>query len=177
MMNKTKSLWILIAATFLYVVWLGPSTSGHMDQILKPALGQGISYTVKRGYVSYGSVATNSPNGNKSTMVSDKNLPTNTLQLNANEKKGIYTWINNEGTNPILDFRMNTDNVVQLKNPTDSKHQMVITSGGREIASSGDIKPGKSGGLTFAKVNQGETLEYHCLYHPSTMKGTIAISS
>jgi hypothetical protein len=54
---------------------------------------------------------------------------------------------------------------------------MIITSGEREVASSGDIEPGKSGELTFAKVNQGETLEYHCLYHPSTMKGTIAISS
>jgi hypothetical protein len=69
------------------------------------------------------------------------------------------------------------DNVVQLNNPTDSKHQLVIISGGKEVASSGDIEPGKSGELTFAKVNQGETLEYHCLYHPTTMKGTITISS
>jgi plastocyanin len=69
------------------------------------------------------------------------------------------------------------DNVVQLKNPTDSKHQLVITSEGKEVASSGDIQPGKSGELTFAKLNQGETLEYYCLYHPTTMKGTITVSS
>jgi len=124
MMNKTKSLGILLAATLLYV-----------------------------------------------------DASTNTLQLNANEKKGVYTWLNKEGTNPILNFRLNTDNVVQLKNPTDSKHQLVITSEGKEVASSGDIQPGKSGEPTFAKLSQGETLEYHCLYHPTTMKGTITISS
>ena len=115
--------------------------------------------------------------GIKSTMVSDKNSPTNTLQLNANERKGVYTWVNKDGTNPILNFRLNTDNVVQLKNPTDSKHQLVITSEGKEVASSGDIQPGKSGELTFAKLNQGETLQDHCLYHPTTMEGTITISS
>ena len=110
-------------------------------------------------------------------MTSDKNLQTNTLQLSANEKNGIFTWANKEGTNPILNFKQNADNVVQLKNPTDSVHQLVITSAGKQVASSGDLQPGKSGQLSFANVNQGETLEYHCLYHPSTMKGTITISS
>lgn len=176
-MNKTKSLGFLLAATFLYVVYLSTSTSGSMHQILKPALAQDISPAIKKEFVSYGSMATANASRNNSTMVSDKNSPTNTLQLNANEKKGVYTWIDKEGTNPVLNFKLNMDNVVQLKNPTDSKHQLVITSGGKEVASSGDIEPGKSGELTFAKVNQGETLEYHCLYHPTTMKGTITISS
>jgi uncharacterized cupredoxin-like copper-binding protein len=179
MINKTKGLGILIVATFLYVAWSSPSTSGLMHQILKPALGQGIAYAVKSQLISYGSMNTAiaSGNGNKDTMTSDKNSSTNTLQLSANEKKGIYTWVDKEGTNPILNFKQNADNVVQLKNPTDAVHQLIITSAGKQVASSGDIKPGKSGELSFANVNQGETLEYHCLYHPSTMKGTITISS
>jgi hypothetical protein len=177
MINKTKGLGILIVATFLYIGWLSPSTSGLMHQILKPALGQGIAYAVKSQLVSYGSMNTAIASGNKNTTTSDKNLPSNTLQLGANEKKGIYTWANKEGTNPTLNFKQNADNVVQLKNPTNSVHQLIITSAGKQVASSGDIKPGKSGELSFANVNQGETLQYHCLYHPSTMKGTIAISS
>jgi hypothetical protein len=177
MINKTKGLGILIVATFLYIGWLSPSTSGLMHQILKPALGQGIAYAVKSQLVSYGSMNTAIASGNKNTTTSDKNLPSNTLQLGANEKKGIYTWANKEGTNPTLNFKQNADNVVQLKNPTDSVHQLIITSAGKQVASSGDIKPGKSGELSFANVNQGETLQYHCLYHPSTMKGTITISS
>ena len=177
MINKTKGLGILIVATFLYIGWLSPSTSGLMHQILKPALGQGIAYAVKSQLVSYGSMNTAIASGNKNTTTSDKNLPSNTLQLGANEKKGIYTWANKEGTNPTLNFKQNADNVVQLKNPTNSVHQLIITSAGKQVASSGDIKPEKSGELSFANVNQGETLQYHCLYHPSTMKGTIAISS
>ena len=177
MINKTKGLGILIVATFLYIGWLSPSTSGLMHQILKPALGQGIAYAVKSQLVSYGSMNTAIASGNKNTTTSDKNLPSNTLQLGANEKKGIYTWANKEGTNPTLNFKQNADNVVQLKNPTNSVHQLIITSTGKQVASSGDIKPGKSGELSFANVNQGETLQYHCLYHPSTMKGTITISS
>jgi hypothetical protein len=177
MMNKTKGLGILIVATFLYIGWLSPSTSGLIHQILKPALGQGIAYAVKSQLVSYGSMNTAIASGNKNTMTSDKNLSANSLQLSANEKKGIYTWANKEGTNPILNFKQNADNVVQLKNPTDTVHQLIITSAGKQVASSGDIKPGKSGELSFANANQGETLEYHCLYHPSTMKGTITISS
>jgi hypothetical protein len=176
-MNKTKSLGILFAATFLYVVYLSTSTSGSMHQILKPALAQDISSVIKKGLISYGNTATSNARGNNSIMASDKNLPINTLQLKANEKKGVYTWVHKEGTNPVLNFKLNMDNVVQLNNPTDSKHRLVITSGGKEVASSGDIEPGKSGDLTFAKVNQGKTLEYHCLYHPTTMKGTITISS
>ena len=177
MISKTRSLGILIVATFLYIGWLSPSTSGLMHQILKPALGQGIAYAVKSQLVSYGSMNTAIASGNKNTTTSDKNLPSNTLQLGANEKKGIYKWANKEGTNPTLNFKQNADNVVQLKNPTNSVHQLIITSAGKQVASSGDIKPGKSGELSFANVNQGETLQYHCLYHPSTMKGTIAISS
>ena len=176
-MNKTKGLGILIVATFLYIGWLSPSTSGLMHQILKPALGQGIAYAVKSQLVSYGSMNTAIASGNKNIKTSDKNLSANTLQLSANEKKGIYTWANKEGTNAILNFKQNADNVVQLKNPTDSVHQLIITSAGKQVASSGDIKPGKSGELSFANANQGESLEYHCLYHPSTMKGTITISS
>ena len=176
-MNKTKGLGILIVATFLYIGWLSPSTSGLMHQILKPALGQGIAYAVKSQLVCYGSMNTAIASGNKNIMTSDKNLSANTLQLSANEKKGIYTWANKEGTNAILNFKQNADNVVQLKNPTDSVHQLIITSAGKQVASSGDIKPGKSGELSFANANQGESLEYHCLYHPSTMKGTITISS
>ena len=177
MINKTKGLGILIVATFLYVAWSSPSTSGLMHQILKPAVVQGVVYAVKSQFISYGSMNTAIASGNENTMTNDKNSSTNTLQLSANEKKGVYTWANKEGTNPILNFKQNADNVVQLKNPTDSVHQMIITSAGKQVASSGDIKPGKSGELSFANVNQGETLEYHCLYHPSTMKGTITISS
>jgi len=57
MMNKTKSLGILLAATLLYMVWLSPSTAGPIPQILKPALAQDVSPIFKKGLVAYGSIA------------------------------------------------------------------------------------------------------------------------
>jgi hypothetical protein len=85
-MNKTKNLAILLAATFLYAVYLSTSTSGSMHQILKPALAQDISSAIKKAI---------------------------RFNSKANDKKGVYTWVNKEGTNPVLNFKLNMDNVVQ----------------------------------------------------------------
>lgn len=126
--------------------------------------------------ITLNGTTTSIPSENQTRMDNGKNLPTNTIQLNTKEKKGVYSWVNKDGTNPVLTFKLSTNNVVQIKNPTDSKHDLVITSGGKEVVSSGDIIPGKSGKLTFASLNQAEPLEYHCEYHPTTMKGTITIS-
>jgi len=84
--------------------------------------------------------------------------------------------MNKEGTNPTLNFKLDVNNVVQLKNPTDSKHQLILTEGANQVATSGDILVGKSGKLVVPVVSQGETLSYVCLYHPTTMKGTVTIS-
>jgi hypothetical protein len=176
-MNKTKSLGIVIAASLVYVAWLSLSTSGALQQLEKSAFAQDISSPVKKVLVSsYGTAPTVSPAKSQATASNGKNL-TNTLQLNANEKSGVYTWMNKEGSNPNLNFKLNDNNVVQLKNPTDSKHQLIITAGANQVATSGDILAGKSGKLVVPAISQGETLEYHCLYHPTTMKGTITISS
>ena len=99
----------------------------------------------------------------------------NTIQLNAQENKGVYTWSNKHGTNPVLTFKLNVTNVVHIKNPTDSKHQLIITSSGLQAASSGDVNPGSTGQLSLSPTTAG-TFQYHCLYHPTTMKGTIKIS-
>jgi hypothetical protein len=176
-MNKTKYLGIVIAASLVYVAWLSLSTSGALQQLEKSAFAQDISSPVKKVLASsYGTAPMVSPAKSHATATNSKNL-TNTLQLNANEKNGVYTWMNKEGTNPNLNFKLNDNNVVQLKNPTDSKHQLIITSGANQVATSGDILAGKSGKLVVPAVSQGETLTYHCLYHPTTMKGTITISS
>ena len=100
----------------------------------------------------------------------------NTIQLNAQENKGIYTWSNKHGTNPVLTFKIDVNNVVHIKNPTDSKHQLIITSSGSQVASSGDVNPSSTGHLSFSPTTAAGTFQYHCLYHPTTMKGTIKIS-
>jgi hypothetical protein len=176
-MDRTKMLSIAIAASFVYVAWLSMSFSGVFQQIEKFAFAQDINFPVKTVLVSsYGSSPIASPVKNQDTTANGKNQ-TNPIQLNANEKKGVYTWVNNEGTNPTLNFKLDNNNVVQLKNPTDTKHQLILTAGAKQVATSGDILAGKAGKLVVPVLSQGETLTYHCLYHPTTMKGTVTISS
>lgn len=117
------------------------------------------------------------PAENQSSMVNDKNLPTNTIQLNAQEKKGVYTWSNKQGTNPVLTFKIDANNLVHIKNPTDEKHELIITSAGSEVASSGDVNPVSKGQLSFSPTTTTGTFQYHCQYHPDTMKGTIKLIS
>ena len=175
-MIRTRPLSITIAASFVYVAWLSMSMSGALQQIEKTAFAQDINFPGKFVDVStYGNSPIASPVKNQDTTANGKNQ-TNSLQLNANEKKGVYTWVDKEGTNPTLNFKLDDNNVVQLKNPTDSKHQLILTSGANQVATSGDILAGKSGKLVVPVLSQGETLTYHCLYHPTTMKGTVTIS-
>jgi hypothetical protein len=44
---------------------------------------------------------------------------------------------------------------IQVQNPTDEKHELVIESNATELASSGDNNPGTSGQLTFKPTMTG----------------------
>ena len=101
----------------------------------------------------------------------------NVIQLGVTEQQGVYSWSDISGiTNPTLNFTVSRDNIVQIQNPTDEEHEMIIESQqGNELATSGDIEPISSGELSF-RPNMTGTFEYHCEYHPDTMKGMIEIA-
>lgn len=102
----------------------------------------------------------------------------NVIQLGVTEQREVYRWSDNStGTsNPTLRFIVNRDNIVQIQNPTDLEHEMIIESQqGNELATSGDIEPNSSGELLF-RPNMTGTFQYHCEYHPTTMKGTIEVT-
>ena len=104
---------------------------------------------------------------------SNTSIAFNALEL----KNQTYRWQNtSKAINPTLHLIANTDYHIKIKNPTDTKHELIIGSNGTELAKSSEIKPGKSGKFTF-NANSTGTLEYHCEYHPDTMKGIIEISS
>ena len=112
-----------------------------------------------------------------STDASDSNS-SSSIALNALELKNeTYRWQNtSEAINPTLHLIANTDYLIKIKNPTDTKHELIIGSNGTELAKSNEIVPDKNGKFTF-NANSTGTLEYHCEYHPDTMKGIIEISS
>ena len=101
----------------------------------------------------------------------------NVIQMSAREVDEVYRWSTPDGAiNLSLKFVANTNNVIQIQNPTDEKHELVIESNDRELASSGDINPDSSAQLTFKPTMTG-IFGYHCEYHPETMKGTIEVIS
>lgn len=103
---------------------------------------------------------------------------TNTIMLNALELKNeTYRWQNtSEGINPTLHLIAGTSYLFKIKNPTDGKHELIIDSNGTDIAKSNDINPGKNRNFVF-NANSSGVLEYHCEYHPDSMKGVIEISN
>lgn len=141
-------------------------------------LVQPISAKKSSSYDKGSSTSTSDKGSSTSTSSSASNSNTSSIALNALELKNeTYRWQNtSEGINPTLHLIANTDYLIKIKNPTDTKHELIITSNGTELAKSNEIKPGKNGKLNF-NANSTGTFEYHCEYHPDTMKGIIEISS
>lgn len=98
-----------------------------------------------------------------------------TTEIQATEIDETYRWKSTDSQiNPTLTFVANTENTIKVKNTTDEKHEFVIESNGKEVATSGDINPDSSAQFSF-KPAPGK-YEYFCEYHPTTMKGTIEIT-
>jgi plastocyanin len=113
------------------------------------------------------------------TTTSTTGVPTSpvAIKLSAKEEDETYRWSTSDGgINPSLKMTANTNNEMQIDNPTDAKHELVIKSSGKEVATSGDIAPNGSGHIAFKPTAPG-TYEYYCEYHPSTMKGTIEVAA
>lgn len=102
----------------------------------------------------------------------------NAITLNALELKNeTYRWQNtSQAINPIVHLIAHEDYEINIKNPTDAKHELIIGSNGTELAKSNSINPGKSKNFVF-NANSTGIIEYHCEYHPDTMKGIIEITS
>ncbi|HKU48986.1 MAG TPA: cupredoxin domain-containing protein [Nitrososphaera sp.] len=106
----------------------------------------------------------------------NNNTTTNTISLNATEVDEVYRWASDEGINPSLKLVANANNVIRIQNPTDEEHELVFEANGEEVATSGDIEPNESGELAYTPEMTG-TFEYHCEYHPDTMKGTFEVAA
>jgi hypothetical protein len=99
------------------------------------------------------------------------------IQLSAKELPSGYRWIDttNGVINPTMNFNVGTAKTIQLKNPSDDVHQLVVDNPkGNQLATSGDIAPGSSSQLSFKPDTTG-IFGYHCIYHPTTMKGIIHV--
>ena len=161
----------LTSCIIISMLLIGMSYSSHY-------LVQPISATKSSSNDKGSSSSTSDKSSSSSSSASTSNSNTSSIALNALELKNeTYRWQNtSEAINPTLHLIANTDYVIKIKNPTDTKHELIIGSNGSELAKSNELKPDKNGKLNF-NANSTGTLEYHCEYHPDTMKGIIEISS
>jgi plastocyanin len=112
-----------------------------------------------------------------SSLAQQQPLIPGAIQLSAEEQHSGYRWINttNGVINPTMNFNVGTAKTIQLQNPTDSKHQLLIDDpNGNQLATSGDIVSGSSSQLSF-KPSMTGIFGYHCIHHPTTMKGIIHV--
>ena len=152
---------ILTSCIIISILLIGMSYSSHY-------LVQSISAKKSSSDDKANSTSTDASASNSSSSIA-----LNALEL----KNETYRWQNtSEAINPTLHLIANTDYLIKIKNPTDTKHELIIGSNGTELAKSNEIEPDKNGKFTF-NANSTGTLEYHCEYHPDTMKGIIEISS
>jgi hypothetical protein len=126
--------------------------------------------------VGAGYYGSNSPSP---IILAGQGIVKNAIQLSAKLDNSVnppFRWVNPMSgvINPTLNFKANTNQTIQIQNPTDFKHQFIIDQNGKQLATSGDIAAGSSGQVSF-KPNMIGTFGYHCLYHPTTMKGIIQV--
>ena len=108
----------------------------------------------------------------------------NSIQLAAVEdRSGIYRWMgtNLSEINPTLTLIAYANNIIEIQNPTDEVHGLVLTLGEKNITSSGDIHSEETGHASIRpyilepNATTIPIMEYHCEYHPQAMKGNIQI--
>jgi uncharacterized cupredoxin-like copper-binding protein len=116
--------------------------------------------------------------GNNDTKLSNTTVATgnNTIILNPQETNETYRWVNSSGgINPTLGIAKGSEYLINIKNPTDTKHELIIEDAKHsEIAKSKEIQPGKNIEFKFNTEKTGQ-LNYYCEYHPETMRGIIKI--
>ena len=131
------------------------------------------------GY-SYDSASNPPPtsSGTSGGTMNSTNSDNSSIALSVKDAGGIYKWTNATSglENPELNLKADVNNIIQIQNPTNTKHELVIDSQGKEVATSGDIAPGASGQASFRPNGTG-LFSYHCEYHPDTMKGTIKLTN
>ena len=115
---------------------------------------------------------------NNETKISNTNGATgnNTIFLNPQETNETYRWVNSSGgINPTLGIAKGSEYLIKIKNPTDTKHELIIEDAKHsEIGKSKEIQPGKNTEFKFSTEKTGQ-LNYYCEYHPETMRGIINV--
>lgn len=117
---------------------------------------------------------TNEQNESAEKTTNPPNTIASQIEISVKELDQVYQWASTNEINPTITFTLNKTNVVIFTNPTDVNHAFIISQKGKTILESKDIVPGSSGKLSIKPTRIG-VFEYHCKYHPDTMKGILNV--
>jgi len=115
--------------------------------------------------------------GSESNESAETTTPTPTASLTTitvKEVDGVYRWSNATTINPVITLVANMKNPLHFTNPTDTMHSFVIEQNGTIFLQTKDLGAGQSGNISIKPIIPG-TFDYHCKYHPDTMKGTLIV--
>jgi len=99
---------------------------------------------------------------------------TSPTAITVKQVDGVYMWSNATTTNPVITLIANMKNPLHFTNPTDAIHSFVIEQNGTVFLQTKDLGVGLSGNISINPTTTG-TFDYHCKYHPDTMKGTLIV--
>ena len=114
--------------------------------------------------------------GNEQNESNEQTQTTNSSQIEISvmQVDGVYRWSTSSGMNPVLTLHVNMTNPISFTNPTNATHAFVIGQNGKQFLATKDITPGLSGKIN-PKPDITGVFEYHCKYHPDTMKGILNV--
>jgi len=117
---------------------------------------------------------TNEQNESAEKTTNPPNTIASQIEISVKELDQVYQWASANEINPTITFTLNKTNVVIFTNPTDVNHAFIISQKGKTILESKDIVPDSSGKLSIKPTRLG-VFDYHCKYHPDTMKGILNV--
>ncbi|MCE9652716.1 MAG: cupredoxin domain-containing protein [Nitrosarchaeum sp.] len=97
-----------------------------------------------------------------------------TTTITIKQVDGVYMWSNVTAINPTITLVANMKNPLHFTNPTDTKHSFIIEQNGTVFLQTKDLEAGLSGNISIKPTITG-IFDYHCKYHPDTMKGILLV--
>jgi plastocyanin len=180
-MNRSSKIAIISGIVAIVIIAGALTVHFRLSEMEKSEIASGAEKNEKESAGQVASEIANSlqnkpqavENENKVQPENIPNIPGQT-EISVKEINEVYRWSNSNEINPTITLTANVDNVIQFTNPTDAKHAFIIDTGDKDPLADFDIGPDSSGQLTIKPTKTG-VFEYHCEYHPDTMKGTLNI--
>ncbi len=180
-MNRTSKIAIISSIVAVVIISAALTVHFRLSETEKSEITSGSEQNEKESASQVANEIVNSLQNkpeskeNENTEPGESMANTNSqTEISVKEIDEVYRWSNSTETNPAITLTANIDNVIQFTNPTDAKHAFIIETGEKESLADFDIGSNSTGKLTLKPTKTG-IFEYHCEYHPDTMKGILNI--